>query len=496
VSFSKATQRETTLAAKNAAKLFGSLLLTWGIALGVRLLMPRYLGPQGFGVVNFADALTSSLFVLAGFGVDTYIRREVSVRVAHASEFFGGLTALRIIIAIALFGGMQAFLMLAHRPRETWVVVHLFGVSAFFFTLNQSLAALLHAAGTVDELSVLNIVTKVVWGAMTMGAVILALPLWAVALAVVVSEGIKTVASIRLVTKHLAMRWAIDWKATRVAIQASLPLFANIAAHSVYNKLDVSILAVVAGDEEVAWYGAASLISGLALMVTPMIGWVLMPLFARAHARSDEEYTQVMRRSLELVLAIAFPTTLFMGLGAREWVILLYGEAYAPAATSLQVLSSLFVLTYVAILSSNALVLTGRAWTQAFISIAGMLVNPLLNWAFIAPAVQWFGRGGAGIGAAIAQLGTEIVVTVSMTALVGRRAFDRRSLGMIARTVLACAVVIGLHLWLAGRVHPYLRLGIDVVVYAALVVGSGAVRIRELVEFVRLARAKPAASVA
>jgi O-antigen/teichoic acid export membrane protein len=227
-------------------------------------------------------------------------------------------------------------------------------------------------------------------------------------------------------------------------------------------------------------------------MVTPMIGWVLIPLFARARARSDEEYTRVMRRSLELVLAIAFPTTLFMALGADEWIHLLYGEAYAPAAAALRVLSSVFVLTYVAMLSSNALILTGRAWAQAFISMTGMLVNPLLNWLCIPPAVAWYGRGGAGIGAACAQLGTEIVVTVAMTVLVGKRAFDRRSLVVIAKTLVVCGAVVALDRLLGSRVHPALRLGADVGLYVALALGLGAVKLRELVALVREARARHA----
>ncbi len=487
---SSTAEKDTKLAAKNAVKLFGSLMVTWGIALGVRLLLPRYLGPQGFGVVNFADAFTSTLFVLAGFGVDTYIRKEVSVRYQHASEFYGGVTALRMLVALLLFGVTQAFLMLTNRPPETWLVVHLYGVSALFFTFNQSLAALLHARGTVNELSFLNIASKIVWGGGTLLAVVMKWPLWTVALAVVASEGLKTVVSTRLVTKHLAMTWRVDVKATRLAIAASLPMVVNLAAHTIYNKLDVSILAVVAGEEEVGWYGASSLIAGLALMVTPMIGWVLMPLFARARARSDEEYTQVMRRSLELVLAIAFPTSLFMALGAKEWITLLYGPAFAPAATSLKVLASIFVLTYVAILSSNALILTGRAWTQAFISIGGLVANPVLNAIFIGPSTRWFGQGGAGIGAAIAQLGTEIVVTVAMTALVGRRAFDARSLSVIARTVVACVLVSALDWYLLERVHPFVRLGADGLVYVVLVIGSGAVKVKELIAFVKTARKK------
>jgi hypothetical protein len=66
---------------RNAVKLGGSLMLTWGIALGVRLLLPRYLGPRRLrrGELRrrlHLDALRGHL----GLGIDTYIRKEVSVR--------------------------------------------------------------------------------------------------------------------------------------------------------------------------------------------------------------------------------------------------------------------------------------------------------------------------------------------------------------------------------------------------------------------------------
>jgi O-antigen/teichoic acid export membrane protein len=486
----KKGQGDALLALRNAAKLGGSLMFTWGIALGVRLLLPRYLGPDAFGAVNFADAFTSTAFVVIGLGLDTFIRKEVSVRADAANDFFAGVTLVRVLGAVALFGLMQGFLMVSGRPPETWLLVHVFGGAAFFFTMNQSFAALLHAKGTVNELSVLNIATKLVWGVGTLLAVVLGWPLWALAMAVLVSEALKTVASVLLVNKHLAMRWRWNALAVKTAIVSSLPIFLNVAAHTIYNKLDVSILAVVANDREVAWYGASSLVAGLALMVTPMIGWVLMPLFARARARSDEEYTQVMRRSLELVLAIAFPTSLFMALGASEWVVLLYGPAYAQAAVSLKILASIFVLTYVAILSANALILTGRAWAQAGISISGLAVNPLLNWFFIPRAMVRFGEGGAGVGAAIAQLGTEIVVTVLMTALVGARAFDRRSVVMIAKTLGVCVAVSLLDRWLDGRMPGLVRIAIEVVVYVGLVAAVRAVRVHETLAFARAAFAR------
>ncbi len=479
------SRSDAALAVRNAVTLGGSLLLTWGIALGVRLMMPRYLGPDAFGVVNFADALTATAFVLIGLGLDTYIRKEVSVDPARANAFFAGATAVRVVGAVLLSLGIQAFLVLTDRPRETWLLVHLYGVAAFFTTMNFSLGALLHARGTVNGLSVLNIVSKVVWGTGTMLTVVLGWPLWGLPAALVISEVLKLVVSLALVQRHLALSWRIDVRGLKAALWASLPIFINVAAHTIYSKLDVSIVAVVAGDREVAWYGSANLLAGLALMVTPVIGWVLLPLFARARARSDEEYTLVMRRSLELVLVVAVPTTLFMALGAREWLTWLYGAAYAPAAPALRILSSIFVLTYVAILSSNALILTGRAWAQAVISLSGLVLNPLMNAFLIKRCAEVYGDGGAGIGAAISQLATEVLVTVMMTALVGRRAFDRRSLSILARSFVVCVLVVGLDRWLDPQVPGAVRLLADAGAYAVLAVGLGAVRVRETLAFAR-----------
>ena len=478
-------QRDSTVALQNAVKLGGSLMLTWGIALGVRLFMPRYLGPDQFGVLNFADAFTATVFVLLSLGVDTYIRKEVSVDPKTASSFFSGVTVLRLAGSLLLFAGMQAFLVLTDRPRETWALVHVYGGACLLMSLNLSLAALLHAKGTVDGLSLLNIASKLVWGGGVLVTIVGGLPLVGIPLALLASELLKLVVSARLVQRNLAVSWKVDFGGTKVALLGSLPMFLNFAAHTIYNKLDVSILAVVAGDREVAWYGAASLVAGLAMMVTPMIGWVLMPLFARARARSDEEYTRVMRRSLELVLAVAFPTSLLLGLGAEPIIVLLYGQAFAPAAASLQVLSIVFIFTYVAILSANALIITGRAWAQAFISISGLALNPFLNWLFLTRAAKALGEGGAGVGAAWAQVGTELAVTAAMTALVGRRAFDRRSVVMIVKTLVVCAMVIAVDLLALQGLPGFLRLTVDGVLYLLGVLLTRAINVKELVGFAR-----------
>ena len=101
-----------------------------------------------------------------------------------------------------------------------------------------------------------------------------------------------------------------------------------------------------------------------------------------------------------------------------------------------------------------------------------------------------FGEGGAGIGAAMSQLGTEIVVTGLMTALVGARAFDRRSLVMIAKTVGVVIAVTVIDFLLQGRIPGLLRIGVDGVAYVALILGVRAMHLQETIEFARAAFAR------
>src|SRR5262249_15135626 len=159
------------------------------------------------------------------------------------------------------------------------------------------------------------------------------------------------------------------------------------------------------------WYAAASAIASLALMVAPLMNWVLNPTLARAAARSDEELFARIRGVAELILVIAIPAALFIDLGADLGVRLLFGDAFAPATLALRLLSPAYVVMYVSIVLYTALFMLGRTWTLTKIAFAGLVVNVTLNLILVRPALSWLGAGGGGAGCAVAMLGTELFVS-------------------------------------------------------------------------------------
>ena len=198
--------REAQLAVWNTLKLASSLMLTWGVALGVRALLPRYLGPAEYGAYSFAEAVAVTFFVFCSLGVETYVQKEIPVRPQHASEFFGGVLALRLLMAAALLAIMCSGLAATGRSREVVLAAAIFGLGQIFFVQNATFVAMLNANGTVDGMSVANVIAKASWGACIFAAVALRLDLWALAGSFLVGEALRAVALFHLCRRHLSLR--------------------------------------------------------------------------------------------------------------------------------------------------------------------------------------------------------------------------------------------------------------------------------------------------
>jgi O-antigen/teichoic acid export membrane protein len=473
------------LAIRNAFKLGGSLLFTWSIALAIRIVLPRYLGPSLFGTISFADAFTTTFFITLSLGADSYIRKEVAVRPAHATDFYGGLFTLRVLMTIALFGVIALVLRVTGRTEDVRNLVYLYALTQFFVTANANLSAMLHSKGRVGGMSVLAVLTKVVWASGVLWAMAVHAGLWAYAVSYLASESIETVALWWLAKQHLGLAFRIDLDATKTMLKSSLPYYLTAFATTAYGKLDVSILDFYEGSTEVGLYGAASTIAGLTLLVTPLIGWVLMPMYARAASRSRQELFDQVSRSLELILLVAIPASLLIYLGADLWIRVIFGAAYAPAASALRVLAVMFVLTYVAIIYAMTLIMLERAWAFTWISVGGLVVNATLNLVFVRYSVGTFGTGGGGTGCALAMLATEIFVVTCMVVITRGGAIRRRNVSVVGRCLAACGVVAAVHALIPNL--GYARLAVDGVLYFVLVIATGAFRPKEILGTVRKA---------
>ena len=487
---SPAPHHDVVTAVRNALKLGLSLLATWVVSIGVRLVVvPRHFGPAPLAPLTFADAFAATYFFALNFGVETYILREISVRAEHAKDFVGDVFALRIVGSGLLLLGMDYYLRTQGEPLHTRQLVWAFAALQFFLFSGNTLAALLHASTRVDGLSVINVVSKLMWG------VIVAVALWVdasiiwIPVAQAVGEAVRCVVLWVLARRHVGLRLRLGAGHLVPVLLAGLPFFLNGFVLNFYGRQAITMLNFMGMKEDVAYYGQAVALSQIIMLATPIVHWVLMPLFARSALRSAEVFREQVCRSVEWILALAFPVSLGLYLGADFFVHLLWGERFALSVEPLRLLAPVFVLTYVSTVGGILLIQRRRAYALVGISVMGLLVNRGLNMWLIPVFAARAPLGGASVGAAAALVLTEVVVAATMIGASARIAFDGRSLVSFAKTLAVCGAVLLLDGQL-GALPSVLRLVVDMLVYAALLVLSGAFKPADAVNFARIAMAR------
>jgi O-antigen/teichoic acid export membrane protein len=485
-SASHAASDDVAVALRNAVRLGISLLATWAVALGVRFVLPRYLGPARWGQYNWAESTAGLAFLFSTLGIDTYIQREVSVRQEHAKDFFGSIVVLRAVLAVGLLIGLYSFAIRRESDPEIHLAILLFGVTQALVVMNGSLAALLQASTKVTQLARANVTTKLLWGVGVLAAVQISRSFVVLALPLLAGEAVKTVLLWRAVRKELGLVFKVSFADARPVLLVCLPFFVNTISYTMGNKVDIMFLRELSSREEVGYYGAAQNIASLAMLLAPLEGWVITPLLTRAIKRDHEEFFAILRRAIEGVLVLAIPATLVISLGAPLWMRIACGKQYLPGASSLAQLAPSFVFTYAAVLLATALIIQKRAWTVTLISLSRVALQPLLMWLLVPWASRTFGEGGAGMGDAIVFSILEFYVTALFLFFLGRRAFDARSLTVLVKSAVAFALALLTHRTLAAWGHY--RLIPDVFVYAAVALGTRAVRLSDVRQVVNMVR--------
>jgi O-antigen/teichoic acid export membrane protein len=476
---------EIAIAIRNAVKLGGSLVLTWSVALIVKFQIPAHLGPVRQGHFGFAEGFAMMFFSITSFGIETYVIKEVPVRPSHASDFIGGVFALRFALSLLLFGGMWLTLAVTGRSGEIQLTALVFGISQLLMSLNGTLAAVLQAVTHVGRLALANVLAKVIWGVGLLVGLFMGAPMWVLAVPMAAGELLRTAMLVPASRTAAQLRYRIDVSQSKAALVASIPYFVNTIAVTFGNYLAISALEFIRRDpREVGWFAASQNLGSLAMLLHPLLVWVVMPMLSRAQARSPQEAMTILRRAIEGLLVVIGPVTTFISAGADVFIHVAFGAKYAPATLGLSILSLVFVMTYLNIIQASSLIVAGRSWAVTSMSTVSIFVLAGLMLVFVPLGRKLFGEGGECAGAAVSVIASELFVVICMGFQFDSSPLDRRNTEVLIKTIGISATVLVLNHFIHGL--GAVRLVIDMTLYVSLMLALSVLRISDLKRFLRL----------
>jgi O-antigen/teichoic acid export membrane protein len=371
------------------------------ISLFVIIYLARYLGTEGFGKYNFVFAYLAFFGVIPDLGLYTILVREMSRDESIAPKVIGNLYIIKLILTIFAVVLSIVVISFLPYPADTTAYVYTAAFTMFFLSFTDIYVAIFQANLRMEYSVIAKLAFKFISAGLILWVIFSHGTLMQVIIILVISEMVKTLISYLFARKFVRPRFEIDFGLWKYLLREALPIALSSVIWTIYHRIDVVMLSMMAGDASVGIYSAAYKLSEPLLLIPSALMMSIFPIMSASFKKSEERLIKSYKLSTKYLLIITLPLAIGTTLIADKIVFLVYGAEFAGSATALQLLIWSLVFTSVNSVLLNLLVSIYKQKLSTVSMIICAVVNVILNFVLI-PILSYN-------GAAIATVVTNIV---------------------------------------------------------------------------------------
>lgn len=414
---------------KNAAWIVGCKIFQALLGLVVTMLSARYLGPSGYGLINYAASIVAFVVPVMQLGLNSTLVQEIVNDPDREGEILGTSIAMNLVSSVFCILGIVFFSAIANRGETvTTVVCALYSIQLVFQSLEliqcwfQAKLLSRYTASTM-------LVAYGVTAAYKILLLILGSSVYWFAVAQALDFGIIGVTLLIIYRKVGTARLSFSWQLARQLFSRSKYYIVSSLMVTVFAQTDRIMLKAMVDEAAVGYYSAA-------ISCATMTGFVFVAIIdsarpgifesARASASSFEKsvsalYCVIIWLSLVQCAGITFFAELI--------VSILYGSAYAPTVGTLRLVVWYTTFSYLGAVRNIWILAEGKQKYLWIINLSGAGANVILN----ALMIPVWGINGAALASLITQIFTNVIISfllkpIRPNAMLMLRGLDLRQL--------------------------------------------------------------------
>lgn len=391
----------------NTSWMFAEKIFRTLVAFFVGILIARYLGPDNYGLLNYAISFAGLFTSFANLGMDGIVVRELVKTPDRRNEILGTVFRLRLLGSIATITLVTITAFLIKEPDFNLLLIVIIASATIFQSMGvveQFYQSRVEAKFNVIAQSTSFFIAAIL-------KVLLVLynqPLLYFAI-------VQTLESVFLATGYYYVykknKFALsDWKFNRsVAVNLlrdSWPLLLSGVVIAIYMKIDQVMIKNFMETKDVGFYAAAVKLCEAWYFVPLAVSTSVFPAIVNAKQSSEKLYLSRLQKLYDFLaaisIAIAIPVTFLSGF----IINILFGPEYDPASSVLTIYIWAGVATFLGVASSQYLITENLTKLSFYRTLIGMIINVILNL-YLIPV---YGINGA----AIATLVSYSVATFSI----------------------------------------------------------------------------------
>ena len=381
----------------NAVWMVGGRMSKAALNFAVGIFVARYLGPERFGVLNYAIGLSLLFSVIGVMGLENVLVRDLVRNKEDERTFLGSALLLRLSGSSIAFLSTLILLWLTSADAETWVLTSICASAVFIRAFNV-IRSLFEARVQAKYIAVAEWVQCLLSAGLRIyfftveGDVFWFSVCW-------LYEWLFATLGFFLFYNGKCSgigRWRIDNDIIKHLLKESAPLLLSAMAIIVYQQIDKVMLKNLlgaTGNEQVGFYSVAMRILPFVSLIPQMLGKALVPSLINAHKVDKKKYTERAQLFMDVMVLVGMGLSIF-SFFAADLIILLYGREYVAAGILLKVVSWKGVLSALHVASGHMIVVEGSQKWALIRNASGMILNIGLNY-FLIPIWGAFGSAWA-----------------------------------------------------------------------------------------------------
>ena len=368
----------------NTSWLMVERILRMGVSLFVGIYVARYLGPERYGFLSYANSFVGIFLAFATLGLDEIVVRELVKTPEQREIILGSSFFLKLVGTLLMWMAILAAVPFTENDLKANILITIIAFGAVFQAFNVidfNFQAKVKSKYVVHAQFVQLIVSSIVKIILVVNESPL---IWFASVycldAIVLAVGLVFV---YFYNGENIFCWKWSFETSKYLLHDSWPLILAGVVVSVYMKIDQVMIKEMLGAKEVGLYAAAVKLSEAWYFLPMAITSSLFPAIINAKIYQKEDYFQRLQKLYDLMVwiavAIALPTAIL-----SPWIVeLLYGNEYLESSSVLiiHIWSGIFVFLGVA--SSKYLLAENYIKKTFYRTFVGALLNIIMNYYLI-----------------------------------------------------------------------------------------------------------------
>jgi polysaccharide biosynthesis protein len=391
---------------KNASWIIACKIVQAVLNLIVTMLSARYLGPSGYGLINYAASVVAFATPIMQLGLNSVLVQEIVNAPEKEGEALGTSLIMSFCTSFLTIAGVVSFVAIAnHGEKETIIVCALYSILLIFQSL-ELIQYWFQAKLKSKYPSIVMLVAYVVMSAYKIFLLVTGKNIYWFALSQAIDFLIISVLLLIIYQKIGTQKLTISWERAKSIFSKSKYYIVSSLMVTIFAQTDRIMLKLMIGDEATGYYSAAVACAGMTGFIFSAIIDSARPSIFESKNCNIESFEKNVSRLYSVVIYFALLQCVFITILAKPIVHILYGKEYEPSINALRLIVWYTTFSYIGSVRNIWILAEGKQKVLWILNLSGALLNVVLNY-FLIPIL---GIMGAALASLITQIFTNVIM--------------------------------------------------------------------------------------